>query len=107
MSDTADMWGEMLGLGGLLNMLKDPQFFAQCRQLFDGLIELDKRTVRIERKLDLIAERIGVDLAEFGSGPAVPAADGTDGGPARRGAASRAADDGAGRAAQARRIAGV
>ena len=105
MGDTAEMWGDMLGIGPVLQALKDPQFFAQMNQLFVGLIELDKRTIRLEAVVNAIAERIGVDIAGVGVGPAVPPGNGPNGQHGGSGAAGVAADDGNGVTPPARRIA--
>jgi hypothetical protein len=104
MGDTAEMWGDMLGLGPILATLKDPQFFAQLNALFNGLIALDQRTMRMEATLNAIAERIGVDVGSIGIGPAVSAGNGA----ARDGSdapATGAGHDGIGDAASTRLIA--
>ena len=104
MGDTAEMWGDMLGLGPILATLKDPQFFAQLNALFNGLIALDQRTMRMEATLNAIAERIGVDVGKLGIGPAVSQGNGAArGGPTAP--ASGVADDGNRDAAATRLIA--
>jgi hypothetical protein len=65
--DTKSMWGDMLGLSGLMKVITDPALIAHAHAMMQATIEGANSSRRIEAKLDRLLGALGHEISDINS----------------------------------------